>query len=101
MTIEATYEHHFVTNDGEIFNLIEDEGGTIWGYGHVPQPEFIAEANRWIVHTIGEDEKLRDTTPVEHLWARADERVDEFVLVNPDAYPELAKDAFPVTRVWL
>lgn len=101
MTETATYEHHFVTNDGEIFSLIEDEGGTIWGYGHVPQPEFVAEANRWILHTLGEDEKIRDATPVEHLWARVDENYDEFVLVNPHAQPELTKDAFPVTRLSL
>lgn len=104
MTIGATYEHHFVTNDGPIFQMIEDERGDIfWGYGHRDAEEFTDEVNRWLIHACGAtvpDDLFAASQPVEHLWARYEgdnpDSSDHFVLASKDA-----ADAFPVTRLWL
>jgi hypothetical protein len=103
---EATYEHHFVTNDGPIFNMIEDESGDIfWGYGHVPPGEFLAEVNRWAIHVgaVDSDHVMPDHK-VEHLWARMDDQHGErFALVDKSwlGTKEAADDIFPVTRLML
>lgn len=96
-----TYEHHFITNDGDIFNLIEDEsGGVYWGYGHIPAAEFIAEVNRWLLHCgCDPNEPAPESTPVDHLWAKYDNDDDERFLLVKNPAPE--DDAFPVTRSWL
>lgn len=99
---DATYEHHFVTNDGAIFNLIEGEdGGTYWGYDHVKPETFIAEVNKWLTHCGIEDDDLAPpTTKVEHLWARANGETGDFELREP-TMTESDAELFPVTRVWL
>jgi len=108
-------EDNFVTLDQDkdgnrvTFNLIEDESGdTYWGYGHVDPRTFIAELNRWIVHTLGEgeeiwsdpDELAKAGTSVDHLWARYREDGEVFELVEP-TMTEADASNFPVTRVWL
>lgn len=104
MTETTTYEHHFITNDGPIFNMIEDESGDIfWGYGHREGPEFIAEVNRWLVHTNAvstvPDDLVPTSTRVDHLWATLENPGDEcFALVED---PDEGDDVFPVTRLWL
>lgn len=104
-TPEATYEHHFVTNDGPIFNLIEDEdGGTYWGYGHVEPQTFITEVNRWLTHCgLYNDDLAGPDTKVDHLWARYSPDTGEFHCVDKPwmGTKEAASDLFPVTRVWL
>lgn len=101
----ATYEHYFVTLDKDAngnelrFGIIESEaGGTFWGYGHVAASEFVAEVNRWMRHVgLDDDEPLNEaTTPVDHLWAHAED--NDFRLVD---HPENASDPFPVTRLWI
>ncbi len=98
---EPTYEHHFVTNDGQTFNMIEDEwGDTFWGYGHRDGPEFIGEVNRWLIHVnaVVPDDLIPLNERVEHRWAVLDKPDDEhFTLVPADSDP----DVFPVTRLCL
>lgn len=105
-TAVATYEHHFVTLDQDAdgnslrFNLIEDENGVFWGYGHVAACEFVAEVNRWMLHVGLDKAELpnESTTSVDHLSAhRVD---DDFKLVDPQNVSGV-KDSFPVTRLWL
>ena len=104
MTEMATYEHHFVTNEPPIFNMIEDESGDIfWGYGHRDGPEFIEEVNRWLVHACGAcvpDDLFALSQPVEHLYARMDDEDGErFTLVEINGLPGCDNDVFPVTRL--
>ncbi|MFV8279779.1 hypothetical protein [Mycobacteroides abscessus] len=104
--VEATYEHHFVTLDQDSdgnslrFNIIEDESGVFWGYGHVAATEFVAEVNRWMLHVGLDQAELpnESTTPVDHLRAHCVD--DDFKLVDPQHVGEV-KDSFPVTRLWL
>lgn len=104
MTEIATYEHHFVTNDGPIFNMIEDASGDIfWGYGHRDPNAFVNEVMRWLQH-VGVGPEPGEPHPsglaeqsVEHLWAcMDDERGEHFKLAGSED-----ADAFPVTRLWL
>lgn len=111
MTIGATYEHHFVTNDGPIFQMIEDERGDIfWGYGHRDAKEFTDEVNRWLIHVNAitvPDDLIPLNTPVQHLWAKYEnedpDSSEHFVLVKDHGSDALknAADVFPVTRLWL
>lgn len=105
MTEIATYEHHFITNDGPIFNMIEDESGEIyWGYGHRDPGEFVAEVMRWLQH-VGAGPEPGEPHPsglmehgVEHLWASLEDPYGErFKLVPACNDPEV----FPVTRLML
>nr|WP_087475307.1 hypothetical protein [Nitrospira cf. moscoviensis SBR1015] len=103
MTETATYEHHFITNDGPIFNMIEDERGEIfWGYGHREADEFRSEVNRWLAHMECGENCIDGGYPVDHLWARMDdENGEHFKLVDKPwlGTKEAADDAFPVTRL--
>jgi hypothetical protein len=99
MTEIGTYEHHFVTNDGPIFNMIEDESGDVfWGYGHRDGREFIGEINRWLIHINAGTEPdylIPLNERVEHLWASLEEPDGgRFRLVPACNDPEV----FPVTR---
>lgn len=107
MSVEDNFVMTDLDKDGNTltFDVIEDESGDVyWGYGHVDPATFIAEINRWIVHTMGEEEAIYtdpDKLPskVDHLWAKytSDER---FELVEPTG-TEADADTFPVTRLWL
>jgi hypothetical protein len=95
-TTQDTYEHHFITNDGPIFHLIEDERGDIfWGYGHREEAEFLKEVERWLTH-VGADPQPDSFAKVEHLHAKYQGDDEHFALADPTD-----PDAFPVTRVWL
>ncbi|MEH3129409.1 MAG: hypothetical protein PGN30_00010 [Mycolicibacterium neoaurum] len=87
------------------FKIIEDESGDIfWVHGHVPAAEFIGEINRWLTHTLDEDEVLRLDLPIDHLWAKFDdENHDRFKLVEKPwlGTKEQADRVFPVTRLLL
>jgi hypothetical protein len=109
MTESATYEHHFVTDDGPIFQMIEDERGDIfWGYGHREGPEFIDEVNHWLIHVnaaMVPEDLIPLTQHVDHLWAKYDvespDGSDHFKLVEDFGNDLLKKhaDIFPVTRL--
>lgn len=102
----ATYEHHFVTNDGPIFNMIEDESGDVfWGYGHRDADEFTGEVNRWLIHVNAAtvpDDLIRVGTPVEHLWAKYEcedpDGSDRFALTR-ELHEHDDDEIFPVTRL--
>lgn len=94
-------------SDGTVvtFNMIEDEAGDIfWAHGHVPAAEFIGEINRWLTHTVDEDEVLHLDLHVDHLWAKLDdEHPERFKLVDKPwlGTKEQADSVFPVTRLLL
>ncbi|TQK29410.1 hypothetical protein FBY28_2413 [Arthrobacter sp. SLBN-53] len=101
----------FVTHDQNAdgtaitFAIVEDESGDVfWAHGHVPATEFIGEINRWLTHTLDEDEVLRLDLPIDHLWAKFDdEHRDRFKLVDKPwlGTKEQADQVFPVTRLLL
>ena len=104
----STYEHLFVTHDGEVFKMIEDESGDIWwGYGHRDGPEFIEEVNRWLIHACGvtvPDDLFASSRQVEHLWVRMDDPDGErFTVVDKPwlGSKEAANELFPVTRLMI
>lgn len=107
----ADYAALFITGersaDGTVttFSIIEDESGDIfWAHGHVPAAEFIGEINRWLTHTLDEDEVLRLDLPIDHLWAKLDdEHSERFTLVDKPwlGTKEQADQVFPVTRLLL
>lgn len=103
-TSEATYEHHFITNDGDVFKMIQDESGdTFWGYGHREAAEFIDEINRWMIYTgdVTDPDDLfhPETNQVDHMLAYNHDG-ERFAIVDP-ASSFIPEDAFPVTRLWI
>jgi hypothetical protein len=87
MTEISTIERHFITEDGETFNVIEDEsGGIFWGHGHREMNEFVTEVNRWLIHVGADPEWVfsPDDTPVEHLWvAPVDDQWERWTVEEP------------------
>lgn len=100
---QGTYEHHFVTNDGPIFNMIEDQSGDIfWGYGHRDGPDLIEEVNRWLIHVnvaTVPDDLIPLSAPVEHLWARLDDEYGERFTLTKELHETDDDGIFPVTRL--
>lgn len=87
-------------------NMIEDERGDIfWGYGHREASEFTNEVNQWLISECGAthpDDLFAASQPVEHLWARLDDKhEDRFRVVDKPWLDtkEAADDVFPVTRL--
>lgn len=101
MTEATIYEHHFITNDGPIFNMIEDDSGDVfWGYGHREPDEFTGEINRWLIHVNAAtvpDDLIPLGAKVDHLWAKYKDGNDEYFELVESSEPH----AFPVTRFWL
>jgi hypothetical protein len=106
MTEIASYEHHFITNDGPTFKMIEDESGDIWwGYGHREAEEFTGEVNRWLMHACGvtdPDDLFPANQTVEHLWATLDDEDGEhFTLVDAPEAAFAGPEVFPITRLMI
>ena len=98
--------------DGNVvtFGVVEDEsGGTYWAFGHVDPAQFIAEVNRWLVHTVGEDEQVysdpeqlaRAGPHVDWLHARMNGPDDERFTLGLPVGRDSDADLFPVTRLQL
>lgn len=112
MSVEDNFTMSDVDADGNVltFSVIQDESGdTFWAYGHVDPEEFVEELNRWIVHTMGEDECIysdlaelaQAAVCVDHLWACMDEDRDEIFHVREPSGTEADASTFPVTRLFL
>ena len=79
----------FETHDGtpiQVFDLFEDEDGDrLYGYGHISEEDFLAEASRYLDHFVGEHDEVKG--PVIHVYARFhDETAERFYWrgVSPD-----------------
>lgn len=112
MSVEDSFRMSDLDKDGNVvvFDIVESEdGGTYWGYGHVEPEKFIAEVNRWIVHTMGEEERIysdpeelaKAGAHVKHLWAACSSDKDELFTVPAAENLTPGPDTFPVTRLWL
>ncbi|MBB3752473.1 hypothetical protein FHT44_004985 [Mycolicibacterium sp. BK634] len=55
----------------DVFALFEDESGNgVFGYGHVPEAEFLAEVRRFWACTCPDDDEWEIVGPVSHVWAK-------------------------------